>query len=269
MLIPTSPTWRGTSGKPFKNPAEFAAYFGTLTFGGPHWNPIGVMIHNTSSPDGKQWDATTSSSDPEVDGKQRLLNLTDYYRNPDPASGKAAWNGGPHLFVDDDRAFEFNPLEQRGTHCSCDNATHIGIEMVGDFDIEAFASGRGALVRDFTVGIVAAIMSSRGMDPDKLLFHSDCRADNHACPGRNVIKGEMIARVKDAMSGGDRNAHFIDPPANVPVASAFTYTPDQAKDLQRSLAALGAKNAKGNPLDVDGWLGNDSKAALTAIAAKL
>lgn len=262
MLVQPTSQWRGTVGTVFRTPADFASYMAGLKFGGGNWTPSGVMIHNTAAPDGKQWAATTSSDDPEVDGRQRLLNLTSYYQS-------LGWLGGPHLFVDATRAFEFNPLTQRGTHCSCVNGTHVGIEMVGDFDVESFSTGRGAQVRDLTVGIAAVIMSQLGMNPDQLLFHADCRQDNHACPGRNVVKGEMIARVKAAMAGGDVTSHVVVPPAAATVAGGFTYDHGAAQQLQAALNGLGITNDSGKPIGVDGWLGSETKAALSTLMGRI
>lgn len=260
-LVPPSDTWRGTVKQSFKTIEDFAKYFVLIPFGSGYWKPSGVMLHNTAAPDGKQWDATTPSTDPDVDGFQRLVNLSSYY-HADPLN----WLGGPHLFVDDERAFAFNPLWLRGTHCSCVNGTHIGIEMVGDFDVEDFASGRGALVRDFSIGIIATIMSSLGLDPDKLMFHVDCQADNHACPGKHVSKADVIARVKARMAGNDFNSHVVTAP--VPVVPAVSRD-DAVKHLQTTFNEFGILNDKGKPISVDGVPGGETKAALDALRKQL
>jgi hypothetical protein len=71
--------------------------------------------------------------------------------------------------------------------------------MVGDYSDEAFDSGDGAKVRDLTVQALAILHHALGIDPETLHFHKECLRDHHDCPGKNVVKADMIARVKAAM----------------------------------------------------------------------
>jgi hypothetical protein len=85
-------------------------------------------------------------------------------------------------------------------HSRCFNATHIGIEMVGDYSAEEFNSGDGAQVRDNAVFAMAHLYRALGLSPSGLVFHKECRRDNHDCPGRKVDKADMIRRVFDFLA---------------------------------------------------------------------
>ena len=59
------------------------------------------------------------------------------------------------------------------------------------------------------------------LSPSGLVFHKECRRDNHDCPGRKVDKADMIRRVADmirTLSGGGP----VDPPKGVVSSSDGT-----------------------------------------------
>jgi hypothetical protein len=151
------------------------------------WQPRGITLHNTAAPTLGQW----AESGPAHDA--RIRNLQYFYED------EKGWHAGPHWFVSRNFINWFsNPLLP-GVHSRCFNRTHFGIEMVGDYDSEDFNSGDGALVRDNAVFLIAALNLKFGFNPDDLTFHVECNRDNHACPGRKVVKADVIARVRTAM----------------------------------------------------------------------
>ena len=77
--------------------------------------------------------------------------------------------------------------------------------MVGDYNVEEFHSGDGALVRDNAVFALAHLYSALKLRPTGLVFHKECRRDNHDCPGHKVDKADMIRRVVDFMQTLDGN----------------------------------------------------------------
>ena len=89
------------------------------------------VLHNTDSPDialYHKW-MTAGKPTPEQWGR----NLASYY------SG-LGWNSMPHAFVlPDGRVLLGSPFNVQGTHSPSWNRISIGIEMVGNFDREAFA----------------------------------------------------------------------------------------------------------------------------------
>ena len=157
------------------------AYLNSLTW--TDWKPLGITLHNTAAPTLKQWAETGPDHD------ARIRNLQSYYEND------LGWHAGPHWFISRNWINWFsNPLLP-GVHSRCFNATRFGIEMVGDYNAESFATGDGALVRDNAIFWIAALNHKFGFDPNDLTFHVECKRDNHDCPGKNVVKGDVIAAV--------------------------------------------------------------------------
>ncbi len=86
----------------------------------------------------------------------------------------------------------FTPLTVSGVHSPSWNKTALGIEMLGDFGSEAFASGRGRKVRKNAVAAMATLCAILGLDPNGIRLHREDPATTHACPGKNVRKLEVI-----------------------------------------------------------------------------
>ena len=178
--------------------AEFDAYVKTLHWGA--WKPKFLVLHNTAEPNLRQWANGNRSNKPTVDYEhQRILNLNSYYKG-------MGWHSGPHLFVSPTYIWDACDLAADGVHVSCWNHVCIGIEMVGDYGVEAFDSGDGAKVRDLTVAALASLHKALGLRPDGyrvgesgLHFHKECVRDHHDCPGKHVDKADVVARVLAAM----------------------------------------------------------------------
>lgn len=173
--------------------AQWQAHVNALVwtnFSSTHTKPIGVTLHNTWRPLIADWTET----DP---GRINALNgLKSYYEG-------MGWHAGPHGFISRDYISGFSPLTAWGIHSTCFNKSHLGFEMVGDYEIggEPFDSGPGAMVRDNAVFAIAAIMNKLALTPEKdLVFHRDCTADHHACPGSAVNKGDIEARIRSMMT---------------------------------------------------------------------
>lgn len=173
-------TWPGFDGRAYTRD-EFATRVGDTQWRG--WKPKGITLHNTAAPTLAQW----AESGPSHDA--RIRNLQDYYEN------QLGWHAGPHLFISRTRINGFSDLMKPGVHSRCFNATHIGIEMVGDYAAEEFDSGDGAMVRDNAVFAMATLCKALNLDPKFLTFHKECTRDNHDCPGRKVNKADVINRV--------------------------------------------------------------------------
>lgn len=154
------------------------------------WRPTRICLHNMGSPDIAQGMKT-----PEADREEVFKH---YYQN-------MGWHSGPHLSIWPDSAWELCDLEQDGVHASCFNRgalTSIGVEMLGDFSPGAddFHSGLGAQIRDMATFALAALYRQMWGHPEDLLFHRDCKADHHLCPGLSVDKNDMIERIKAEMA---------------------------------------------------------------------
>lgn len=186
-------------------------------FSPQHSRPSGITLHNTAGPTLAEW----SETDPMR--LNRLHGLKSFYE----AMG---WHGGPHAFIGRTAINGFTPIQYWGVHCSCVNESHIGLEMVGDYapGAENFGQGDGALVRNNAVFAVAALMLKLNLAPESdLMFHRECTNDHHACPGAQVDKIDIIARVRMKMnelkSGPPTPAPS--PPAPQPVNATYTVLP--------------------------------------------
>jgi len=179
-LVPPASDWRGTVGRGF-TPPDFAAYVGALRFAA--WRPQFVVLHNTGAPRLDQWHINKGQP---ISGEARMRGLTNYYRN------EQGWLAGPHLFVADDLIWVFTPLTSQGTHSPSWNSISWGVEMVGDFSTEAF----DPRVRDNAVSALATLHAWRGISPATLRLHKEDPRTTHDCPGKHVVKGDMIARIE-------------------------------------------------------------------------
>lgn len=196
----TPMTWSNIVGRKF-SAAEFDAYVRTLKFDA--WRPSFVVVHNTSEPTRAlyaQWQARN----PPVTMERWLQNLVGYYRD------QQGWSGGPHLFVADDGIGVFTPLTGHGTHTPSWNSVSWGVETVGEFESESFDGP----VRDNLISALVSLHSAAGLDPANhklgvrgLHFHKEDVATTHReCPGRHMVKADLVAAVVaklGAMHGGE------------------------------------------------------------------
>ncbi len=195
--------------KRFMTPEQFKAHVMTMDFSS--WHPIGIIWHNTADPSLERWH--------QYSRQHWMLGLEEYYK------GKG-WNGGPHLFIDDgvDGIGLFNPLNRRGTHSPSFNAQFIGIEHVGDYDVEDDDSGAGLKVKTNGIIATAILCASLGIPADgtHIKLHKEDPRTDHDCPGKNMArdKTKSIQLVNEYMgTGGDHGpdwGHVVDPPVNPP-----------------------------------------------------
>ena len=234
-------------------PAAFADHFNRLDFGKASWTPRLFVLHNTEQPSLKQW--LDGGDTPE----QRLKNLEAYYKG-------MRWHSGPHWFVAPDGIWEFCDPLQDGVHCSCANHVAFGCEMVGDYATEPFDHGPGAQVRDNAVQLIATVFKRFAWRPDPLVlwerglaFHHHCAQDHHDCPGKNVDRADVVARVLKAMGLVGLDAGVPRPAQDLPApVQSSSQVPTSVTWLQTALNRLGARPV----LTVDGVFGPLTKVAL-------
>lgn len=201
--------WQGIDGRRLSVDA-FAKHVAELQF--TDWRPSMVVVHNTANPSLYPLAGHGSWHGSKTTPQQRVNeSLVKYYRD------QQGWSGGPHLFIDDEGIWLFTPLNKRGTHSPSWNGIAVGIEMVGDYDAEAFSSGPGSKVRDQTVAALAALCARFGWDPaTKMKLHREDPKTTHACPGKNVDKADMIRRVLEYMAHGGGEHVLVEEPATPP-----------------------------------------------------
>jgi hypothetical protein len=180
-------TWKGIIGQGFTSD-QFDEYVSTVSFGA--WRPQFVVLHNTAVPKLSDWHS--------VSGADRMRNLANFNQNIQH------WSAGPHLFVADDLIWVFTPLNVAGVHSPSWNSISWGVEMVGDYQVEAF----DAQVRDNVAAALASLHAILGLDPNTLHFHKeDPKTTHKTCPGDNVVKADMIQLVVDQLAASHPGEH--------------------------------------------------------------
>lgn len=195
-------------GKCFGRAEDFLAYLEGLQFGA--WRPRYVVMHHTGAPDLKTWQGWQTRAKPVTD-EQWMLNLQKYYEG-------LGWSRAPQFFFTPKHFCVLSLPTVRGTHAVSFNANSWGVECVGDFDREPF---EGA-VRDRYVEGLAALHLAAGLQLEPyargvrgLHFHRDDPKTNKTCPGKTVLKGPLIARIRtsmDELTGGDHPDEQVQEP---------------------------------------------------------
>ncbi len=184
--------WKPILGLSF-SPENFDAYCHQLQW--TSWRPTFVVLHNTANPDLAQR--------PNGITAQHIQNLVTYYRD------QQGWSAGPHLFIDDKQIWVFTPLTMSGVHSPSWNKFSIGVEMLGNYKTEDFKSGRGLNVRKNTIAALATIHAVLGLSPETIRLHKEDTATTHNCPGKNVVKAEIINEVTELIHARHSGEHLL------------------------------------------------------------
>ena len=184
--------WKGIVGESF-SAVEFDAFCHTLQW--TTWRPSFVVLHNTAAP--------ALAQRPIGLTQQHIRDLEAFYRDTQ------GWSAGPHLFIDDHQIWAFTPLTTSGVHSPSWNKVALGIEMLGDYETEAFNAGRGLQVRSNTVEALATLCAVLGLAPETMKIHREDPLTTHACPGKNVRKLEVIQQVQDLISHRHGGEHVV------------------------------------------------------------
>jgi GH24 family phage-related lysozyme (muramidase) len=240
--------WKGIVGRSF-TPEQFKEYVAGLSW--DDWRPEFIVLHNTGG-----------LTVPGGLSAQYIRDMEHEYRDVN------GWSAGPHLFVDSERIWVFTPLLTPGVHANSWNNRTVGVEMEGDYDQEAFSSGRGLAVQRNAVAVVAILSVALKIDPGIMMFHRENGETTHHCPGSNVIKADFIQAVRDYLAGEEPAAQgeqsgppagpADDPPPDVP---AMSYRVTAGKLNIRSGPGIGYEDLGDilageivTPLQFSGWL---------------
>jgi hypothetical protein len=169
--------WKGWRGIGF-TPADFITYVGSLRW--VSWRPSLVVVHNTENPTLERWH--------EIGGTQYMKNLEKYYRDT------MGWSAGPHLFIDDAVIWVGTPLTVSGVHSPSWNGVSFGVETVGDYAREPLLPA----VAQNLASALATLHDALGLLPETAIrFHKEDPATTHrGCPGKNLVKPDLIAAVR-------------------------------------------------------------------------
>jgi hypothetical protein len=153
---------------------------------------IGVTIHHTGQP--------SLANRPDGLLPQHIANIKDYYETK--VDG-APWQAGPHFFVDDlaSPVIAFSPLSKRGVHARGFNQHYVGIEMLGNYDIESPTHHRALKIINSTAQLTAIILKRIGVRPSfeekSLTFHrhSHINPSGKTCPGTKIKEADFLKLV--------------------------------------------------------------------------
>jgi len=156
----------------------------------------GVTIHHTAYPN--------LDMRPKGFTVQLIRNAAWGYKND------RGFSAGPHLFVDEDQAFGMCPLGRPGVHAKSFNQTHIGVELLGDYDSNyEVNSARGRQVVANGARIVAAICVSQNWDESSVNMHRNDPKTSKTCPGAHFPWTDFKQRVASELE--DREEITRDP----------------------------------------------------------
>ena len=181
---------------------EFKSYVESVVAGRMGaWRPRGCVLHNTWAPRLSQWPGIVNGK--PISEAQRIDNMSVRWK-------RNGWSSGPHLFVAPDRVWTATPLWSRGTHSPSYNATHWGIELVGEYDTEILPD----TLRDNAVHAMACLYAMLGHlpSPQNFRFHGeDPRTSHKGCPGKAVHPKAwwdqaIERRMAELHPGGDEAA---------------------------------------------------------------
>ena len=227
--------WAGIVGKSFA-PDDFEKYIGTVTF--DVWRPRFVVVHNTSVPDRSTWEGWQKRNPPITDEKW-ARNLEGFYKGQ-------GWSGCPHLFVTPAGILVMNHLNRRGTHSPSWNSISWGVETVGEFESDPFTGS----IKDNLVAALAILHAAAGLQllPYErgvrgLHLHKEDPETTHTtCPGRNIVKSDLIEDVQAEILRRNSGEHPADEGGNIGVVKT---APDDPLNLRvkpnikaRSIAKL-------------------------------
>lgn len=163
-------------------PETFGEYLSKLKR--PTWCKY-ITIHHTAAP--------SLAQRPKGFTAQHIVNIKNYY------SGKLGWSRGPHLFTDEDQIFGMTPLTSKGIHARSFNSNSIGIEVLGNYDVEDPKSGRGLECWKTTAACTKDLANWLGITPSEstIKFHRDDPRTSKSCPGRKVSKSWFLSLVNE------------------------------------------------------------------------
>lgn len=165
-------------------PADLAAHLARHDPAIAPW-ARGLCWHHTLIPRLNQWR-----------GRASVEGARNFY------IGKG-WTSGPHLFLAagstnpaHDGIWQLTSIDTPGTHAGRCNASHIGIEIVGDYDRQPWSYATAELV----YGVSTALLNWRdlGVSPQTVKGHKEC-LKNKSCPGTAInldaARAELAARM--------------------------------------------------------------------------
>jgi hypothetical protein len=170
----------------------------------PSWIKA-VCLHHTAAPSLVQR--------PKGFQAQHIINMRDFYQSK-------GWHSGPHFFTDEDQIWGMSPVDEPGVHAVSFNNKSIGIEVLGNYDVEPQDKGRGLECWKTTTDATRIILKWLNLKPSvsTVLFHRDDTKTSKSCPGTRVQKYWVLNMINNADSTKPANA--LQPEASQYVVAA-------------------------------------------------
>lgn len=212
------PKWKGIVGKRFSTD-EFESYVSSFRWRTLGWKPKGITVHHTASPSLKQRPKGLTIT--------HIGNIEDFYQS-------RGWSSGPHFFIDQNGIWAFTPMNIRGIHAKSFNRTHLGIEMLGDYDSEE----PDDQVMYNTQLCIVTILRKLKLTSKNVNFHRDDPRTDKSCPGKNIDKALFIGRISALMGPSGFISIFFNG-KDTKVKGIFTYGSESvtasAQDLMKAI----------------------------------
>lgn len=164
-----------------------------------------VTLHHTAEP--------SLAMRPKGFLLQHIENLKAFYQ-------EKGWHDGPHIFVDEDELLGMCDFRSQGVHAVSFNRSSIGIEVLGDYDIEDPFSGRGLNCWITAAAGARAILSWLGLDAttDTVHFHRDDPQTSKTCPGKKITKSWVLDLINKPEPVNAINVSQVPPDIGMPWA---------------------------------------------------
>jgi hypothetical protein len=162
-------------------------------FGTGSFKPKFVVLHHTTAP--------SLAQRPMGFADVHLINLQNYHKF------QLKWKAGPHFLIDQSGIIRFSPLDAPGVHARSFNRDSIGVEMLGNYDVEEWTDP----IKGYTIHLLACLCLAIGAEADSIKFHRDDPSTPKTCPGRKIRKSEVVRLVAEKMRDGTLKAAFQKP----------------------------------------------------------
>jgi hypothetical protein len=109
-------------------------------------------------------------------------------------------------------------FRSKGIHAVSFNSRSLGIEVLGDYDIEDPDSGRGKACWTNTAETVRVLLNWLGLKKNKstILFHRDDPKTTKSCPGKRIDKQWFLDLIPARIDGSAEEEPYEKPDVGIP-----------------------------------------------------
>ncbi len=150
----------------------------------------GLVLHHTQIPD--------LAMRPRGLTVQHIINIADWYQRP-VHEGGLGWSSGPHFFLDEEQIFGMCDVRRQGVHAKSFNPSALGIEVLGNYDVEDPAFDRGLRCWRNAAATARVLLAWLGLESSAqtVLFHRDDPRSDKTCPGKRVNKDWVLQLIRE------------------------------------------------------------------------